>query len=149
MIPECQQYAESLAVLHRQLAKSIEGLGTDALDWVPVAGANSLSVLLAHSVGSERFLIGQLVGGIDVHRDRDAEFSLHGVDTNHLKQLLAEAGTTSLAVLTRLAEADMSAEHPHRDGPKTTRWCIVHVVEHVAEHLGHAGLTRQLWDAQH
>ena len=149
MIPECQQYATSLTVLHGQLAKSIEGLGTDALDWVPVAGANSLAVLVAHAVGAERFLIGQMVGGIDAHRDRDAEFSLRGVDTNHLKRLLSEAEMVSADVLSRLAEEDMATQHPHREGPKATRWCVVHVIEHGAEHMGHASLTRQLWDAQH
>jgi uncharacterized damage-inducible protein DinB len=149
MIPECQQYAASLTALHSKLAKSVEGLGTDALDWAPVAGANSLAVLVAHAVGSERLLIGQLVGGIDANRDRDAEFSLRGVDTNHLKRLIAEAENTSLGVLAQLVEKDLAAQHPHREGPKTTRWCVVHVIEHVAEHLGHAGLTRQLWDAHH
>lgn len=148
MIPECQQYVNSLIALHAQLAKAVEGLGTDALDWVPVAGANSLAVLVAHAAGSERFLIGQMVGGIDAHRDRDAEFSLRGVDSGHLKRLLSEAETASLSVLSRLTEDDMAVQHPHREGPKTTRWYVVHVIEHVAEHLGHAGLTRQLWDAQ-
>ena len=148
MIPECQQYASSLASLLSQLAKSVEGLGTDALDWVPVAGANNLTVLVAHAVGSERLLIGQLVGGIDAHRDRDAEFSLRGVDADHLKRLLAEAETVSAGVLSRLTEEDMALQHPHREGPKTTRWCVVHAIEHVAEHLGHAGLTRQLGDAR-
>ena len=80
MIPECQPYADSLAALHSQLAESIEGLGTDALDWTPAPGANGLAVIVAHAMGSERFLIGQTVGGIDAHRDRDAEFSLRGVD---------------------------------------------------------------------
>ncbi len=148
MLPECQQYASSLTMLHAQLAKSIDGLSPEALDWAPVAGANSLAVLVAHAAGSERFLIGQLAGGIDAHRDRAAEFSLHDVDSGHLKDILAQTEKVSLEVLSRLSESDMSALRPHRDEPKTTRWCIVHTIEHVAEHLGHAGLTRQLWDAR-
>jgi hypothetical protein len=149
MIPECQQYAASLASLHGQLAKYVEGLDGAALDWTPVAGANGLAVIVVHAVGSERFLIGQLVGGIDAHRDRDAEFRLHDVDAGHLKRLVSETGAISAEVLSRLSEEDLSVQRAHRDGPKTTRWCIVHGLEHLAEHVGHAGLTRQLWDAQH
>jgi hypothetical protein len=137
MIPECQQYAASLASLHGQLAKYVEGLDGAALDWTPVAGANGLAVIVVHAVGSERFLIGQLVGGIDAHR------------AGHLKRLVSETGAISAEVLSRLSEEDLSVQRAHRDGPKTTRWCIVHGLEHLAEHVGHAGLTRQLWDAQH
>lgn len=149
MIPECQPYADSLAALHSQLAESIKGLGTDALDWTPAPGANGLAAIVAHAMGSERFLIGQTVGGIDAHRDRDAEFSLRGVDVNYLKQLIAQVDRLSAGVLAGLSEEDMAVEHPHRLGPKATRWCFVHVIEHVAEHVGHANLTRQLWAAQH
>jgi hypothetical protein len=148
MIPECQQYASSLAGLHAQFASSVEGLEMDALDWPPLAGANGLAVLVAHAAGAERFLIGQLVGGIDAPRDRNAEFSLRGADASYLKRLLSEAETVSAGVLARLTADDMAALHPHREGLKTTRWCVVHAIEHVAEHLGHAGLTRQLWDAR-
>jgi hypothetical protein len=148
MIPECQPYAESLAALHAQLAESIEGLGADALDWTPAPGANGLAAIVAHATGSERFLIGQTVGGIDAHRNRDAEFSLRGVDVDYLKRLIAEVDQVSAGVLARLREEDMPVEHPHRLGPKATRWCFVHVIEHVAEHVGHANLTRQLWDAR-
>jgi hypothetical protein len=28
------------------------------------------------------------------------------------------------------------------------RWCILHVIEHYAQHLGHMQLTRQLWLAK-
>jgi hypothetical protein len=28
------------------------------------------------------------------------------------------------------------------------RWCILHVIEHIAQHLGHMQLTRQLWLAK-
>ena len=41
-----EDYLERLGALHAQIGTAIEGVPQEALDWVPGAGMNSLSVLV-------------------------------------------------------------------------------------------------------
>jgi hypothetical protein len=99
MLPEAAQYRDSFKTLHSQLLKHLDGLPPAALDWVPTPGANSLTVLVAHAVGAERFLVAQTVGGADVHRDRDAEFRARGLDGRALIALVETADIETAALL--------------------------------------------------
>ncbi len=148
MIPEVAQYLSSFKTLHDQLTKTLEGLTPEALDWSPTPGANSLGALVAHATGAERLLIAQAVGGVEIHRDRDAEFGVHGLDVQALVALIDAAAQDTEAILTPMTDEEIAKDRLLRGNPVTTRWCVVHALEHLAEHLGHAGLTRQLWDAR-
>lgn len=147
MIPECQQYVDSFRSLHQRFVAVVTGLNSPALDWTPVAGANSLTVLVSHTMGSERFLIAHLVGVRPSSRNREAEFRASGLTAQQLADLVHSVGAETHEILTALTSADMENFRQHREGPKTVRWCIVHALEHVAEHLGHAELTRQMAEA--
>jgi hypothetical protein len=149
MLAEVANYLALFQTQHDQLGKCVEGLGQDALDWIPTPEANSLTVLVAHAVGAERFLIGQTVGGVNVHRNRDLEFRVTGLDAEALRTLITTAAKETETTLAPLTEAEIALSRPFRDGTATTRWCIGHALEHLAEHVGHAGLTRQLWLAGH
>lgn len=147
MIPECEQYASSYRSLHERFIAAVTGLSTAALDWAPTTGANSLAVLVSHAMGSERFLVAHLAGGRPSSRNRDAEFHASGLAAVELAGLVRAAGAETEEILSSLTAADMGTFRQHRDGPKTVRWCVVHALEHLAEHLGHAELTRQLAQA--
>ena len=41
--------------VHDDLAKAIDGLPPEALDWVPGAEMNSITVLVVHLCGAERY----------------------------------------------------------------------------------------------
>ena len=71
--------------LHLELEKALDALPEEALDWVPVLGMNSASVLITHLTGAERFLIGDVVMGEPSNRDRDAEFKAHGLSRQDLQ----------------------------------------------------------------
>lgn len=144
MIQEVELYLASLRGLHEGFETTLAGLTVSELDMVPAEGANSLTVIVSHAFGSERYLIGQLVGGIEIRRDRAAEFATQGRTERELVELIRAVGRESETVISSLSGEDLSAARQHRQGPRPVRWCILHAIEHLAEHLGHAGLTRQL-----
>ncbi len=144
MIPECEQYASSYRSLHERFIAAVTGLSTAALDWAPTTGANSLAVLVSHTMGSERFLVAHLAGGRPTSRNRDAEFQASGLAAVELASLVRATAAETEQVLASLTAADLGTFRQSRDGPRTVRWCVVHSLEHVAEHMGHAELTHQL-----
>ena len=149
MLPMLEDYLTLLKALHDQLGRTIEGLPLAALDWSPGPDMNSLSVLIAHTAGAERYLIGDVVGRDPSGRDRDAEFRARGLDAATLSAQLDAALEHSRAVLEHLTLPDLEARRvmPRRDGRQVTvAWALGHALEHAALHLGHAQIVRQLWD---
>src|SRR5688572_17050983 len=90
MHPIFTEYMKLLEALHGDFEKSIAGLSVEALDWVPGNDMNSLSVLIVHTAGATRFLVGEIAGGIPANRDREAEFKVSGMDEAALKTCLSE-----------------------------------------------------------
>jgi uncharacterized damage-inducible protein DinB len=133
--------------LHSDIGKSLEGLPVEALDWVPGPEMNSLSVLVAHLTGSERYWIGVAINEAP-ERDREAEFRIKGLDVEELKGRLNFADDFARKALASLSLEDLDAVHrsPRNDKKFSAGWCLVHALEHTALHTGHIQLTRQLWD---
>jgi uncharacterized damage-inducible protein DinB len=149
MLLMLEDYLTLLRALHDQLGRTIEGLPLAALDWSPGPDMNSLSVLIAHTAGAERYLIGDVVGRDPSGRDRDAEFRARGLDAATLSAQLDAALEHSRAVLEHLTLPDLEARRvmPRRDDRQVTvAWALGHALEHAALHLGHAQIVRQLWD---
>jgi hypothetical protein len=47
-------------------------------------------------------------------------------------------------------DLDQSRPHPQRAGHiVAARYDILHALEHMSQHIGHAQLTRQLWAIEH
>jgi uncharacterized damage-inducible protein DinB len=148
MLPILEDYLNSLKALHDQLCRTVEGLPVAALDWSPGPDMNSLSVLVVHTAGAERYWIGDVVGRDPSSRDRDAEFRTRGVDAATLAARLEAALAHTRTVLEELTLADLEARRVStRDGREVTvAWSLAHTLEHTALHLGHAQIVRQLWD---
>lgn len=140
---------ERLEALHRAIEKAIDGLPDEALDWQPGAEMNSLGVLLAHTMGAQRYWIGDVAGGDDSGRDRESEFRSKGVDATELIERSRAILAHSRSVLTRLSPADLPImREASLSGRRVTAaWAILHALEHTALHTGHIEITRQLWDA--
>lgn len=157
MHAELQSYLDMIDDLRGQVADLIVDLPEDALNWRPHAGplsamdgddghsTNSLAVLSAHIAGAERFWIGETVAGLPITRDRDAEFQTSSARAMELVELLDRAGSETRQVLSSLSESDLAGERRIRSRTVPVRWCILHVIDHTALHLGHMQLTRQLW----
>lgn len=91
MHPFFQDYLDRLQRLHDYIERAIQGLPQTALDWVPGPNMNSLSVLIVHVTGAERYWIGDVVGRDPSGRDREAEFRAQGLDVATLKKRLADS----------------------------------------------------------
>jgi uncharacterized damage-inducible protein DinB len=148
MLPIVKDYLSLLRALHDQLERTIKELPVAALDWSPGPDVNSLSVLIVHTAGAERYWIGDVVGRDPSGRDRDAEFRTRGLDAATLSARLGAALEYSRAVLEQLTPPDLEAQRvmPRDESQVTVAWALGHALEHAALHLGHAQIVRQLWD---
>jgi hypothetical protein len=148
MLPFCEAYIRELEAFYGDIQRSIAGLPQEVLDWVPGGDMNSINVIVSHATGAQRFLAGDLVGGIPSNRSRDAEFQAKGLTALDLSELMSAAFRASKKALDGLTEADLNAAQPRsKDGRSfTVAAALLHALGHTAEHAGHVQLTRQMWD---
>jgi uncharacterized damage-inducible protein DinB len=150
VIPELEGYLEMIEDLRGQVGRLIADLPVQALNWRPIESVdehatNSLAVLAAHVAGAEHFWIGEVVGARPPTRDRDAEFEVEVEGAAKLIRRLERIGSETRAVFSALSEADLEGVREARGRSVPVRWCILHVIDHTALHLGHMQLTYQLW----
>ena len=153
MIGEIQEYFNMINDLRDQVKQQLEGLSREALDWRPTSSAgelatNSMAVIAAHVAGSEPFWMKEIVGGQPIHRDRASEFVIQGVDVSELTERLDAGGRITTEIFSSLKADALEENRTWKDQPVSVRWCILHVIDHMAQHLGHMQLTRQLWLAK-
>jgi uncharacterized damage-inducible protein DinB len=145
-----EHYEQRIEDLRWQVGELIADLPAEALNWRPIEGdeehaTNSLAVLAAHVAGAEHFWIAEVIGGYPSTRDRDGEFVSQVTDASELVRRLEESGAEMRAVFSTLSEADLDGTREARGRTVTVRWCILHVIDHTALHLGHMQITYQLW----
>lgn len=146
MHPFYQVFLDKLEELHEQIKSAIEGLPPAALDWTPGPQMNSIAVLMVHTAGSERYLLGDVLGRQATGRDREAEFLVRGLSVDDLCARLADSRAFAQSVLEKLTIDDLVAPRVLRSGRQVTgAWALLHVLDHTGEHLGHIEITRQLW----
>jgi uncharacterized damage-inducible protein DinB len=142
-------YLKQLEVLHRDLTQAFEGLSVEALNWSPGPEVNSLAVLAAHTAGSERYWIGDVIARDDSHRDRDSEFRMQAGTGEEALERLEVVLAYSRNVVKSLTLADLEELRRVNDQREVTvAWALLHALEHTAIHLGHAQIMRQWWDAK-
>ena len=61
--------------IHDKLREQVRGLDHGTLNWRPLPKANSIAVLVAHTLGSEREMI-RALRLIESDRDRESEFKV-------------------------------------------------------------------------
>jgi uncharacterized damage-inducible protein DinB len=140
--------ADRLEAMHRLMEKAIDALPDEALDWYPGPEMNSLGVLLAHTLGAERYWIGAVAGQEPTDRVRQAEFEVHGVTAAEFQQRAGETLAYCRGVLARLSSDELGLQRiaPLFGQEVTVAWALAHALEHTALHAGHMEITRQLWD---
>ena len=147
MLSELDNYLQRIEDLRGQVRDLIADLPAEALNWRPIENeaTNSLTVLATHVAGAEHFWIAEVVGGRPPTRDRDAEFATQATDASELVRLLEDTGAETREVFAALTEADLDGTREASGRTIPVRWCILHVIDHIALHLGHMQLTYQLW----
>ena len=141
-------YLNRLEAMHDGVKEAIAGLSPEALAWVPGPEMNSFSVLVTHLAGSERFWIGDMAGQDDSGRVRAEEFAVTGLTEVELVQRLDESFAHSQQVLSNLLLTDLDKFHesPVHSESFRVSWSLMHNLEHVALHVGHMQIMRQMWD---
>ena len=139
-------WLNNLQELHTDVAKTIEGLPLEALDWSPKEGVNSITALIIHLTGSQRFLFGEVIGGQDIHRDRDAEFRAKGLTIEELTKRLNDNIAYISGELDKLTLGDLERKCMFRTREVTVGWALGHALKHTATHLGHIQVMRDVWE---
>ncbi|MCB9079575.1 MAG: DUF664 domain-containing protein [Anaerolineaceae bacterium] len=150
MLTEIQNYLQRIEDLHDQITGLIADLPAEALNWRPTDqvddhASNSLAVLTVHVAGAEHFWIAEVIGRQPPTRDRDAEFVTEAANAADLIRHLTGTGAETRRILTALAEAELNTTRDVKGRTVAVRWALLHVIEHIALHLGHMQITYQLW----
>lgn len=121
-----------------------DGLTAEQLAWAPAAkGANSLIVLVSHTIGAaERRILGD-IGGRAPARTRDEDFADAG-DIAGLRARWDGVKRGIVEVLDNLPPGRLDDDLPGPVSTRSVNSMIVHVIAHAAEHAGQAELTRDL-----
>ena len=121
-----------------------DGLSAEPLAWTPAAkGANSLIVLVAHTVGAaERHILVNIAGRVPA-RTRDEEFADVG-DIAGIRARWDAAKRGVAEVLDNLPPGRLDDDLPGPVSTRSVNAMIVHAIAHAAEHAGQAELTRDL-----
>jgi hypothetical protein len=121
-----------------------DGLSAEQLAWTPAAkGANSLIVLVSHTIGStERRILGDIAGRVPA-RTRDQEFADAG-DITGMRARWDAVKRGIVEVLDGLPPGRLDDDLPGPVSTRSVNAMIVHVIAHAAEHAGQAELTRDL-----
>ena len=141
-------FLNRLEDLHRDIEKCIDRMPPEGLDWSPGDEMNSMAVLVVHTLGAERYWIGDMSGQPSSGRDRDSEFRAADTDEAALKQAITDADAYAKSVLEKLTMEDLPVAQvsPRNQREFTVGWSLLHALEHTALHLGHLQILRQLWD---
>jgi uncharacterized damage-inducible protein DinB len=149
MDPLLQEYANRLGEIRKQVREAIQGLDQEELNWAPLGkDTSSVAVLVHHMAGVERYWICQTIGSQEIGRNRPAEFAARASSPHQLEPLLVRAARDSEQTLAPLTAQQLLDVHDVRGTPRTVQWCLLYAIEHLASHLGHLQLTRQLAEAQ-
>ena len=135
------------AELHENLRAQVRGLDEGTLNWRPLPKANSVAVLITHTLGSELEMM-RSVRSIPNQRDRDSEFRAEA-GAERLLEMIDAADREMSELVDAVTEADLIELRPRGDRPPRAgiNWMISNY-GHAREHLAQIELTKQLYDSR-
>jgi uncharacterized damage-inducible protein DinB len=136
------------------LRRAISGLPAEALNWRPGNDqTNPIAVLVVHSLQSTRSWLAVASGAPLPERDRAAEFLTVAEDAEGLRAFVDRLDADCRALLDGAQTFEPAMQRVSHARASTGEaevvsgaWALLHAVEHLSEHVGHAELTRQLWE---
>ena len=133
--------------VHDELRKQVSDLDHGTLNWRPLPKANSIAVLVVHTLGSEREMI-RAVRAISTERDRPSEFTAES-DAAGLLELLDQADRELDEHLDALIADDLTAVRPRGEfAPRPGIVWLISNYGHARENLAQIELTKQLYDSR-
>ena len=146
-----------LKKLTKECFDQIEGVpDEDVNSWRPALALqdiNTMFALLTHVISSGEFWVLSVAAELPSHRVRATEFSA----TGDVAALRARAGVWLSAcetLLATLTPADFERVVRYKSSTTgapssdTIANCLIHAVDHTANHLGHLQIQRQIWNAE-
>jgi hypothetical protein len=134
--------------VHQQLRGELDGLDDEALNWVPMPGANSIATIITHLVGSEAETL-RCVAGIRCERDRDAEFVGPRLTRADVLRLLEGADKLIVELEPSIDTSRLIAEFPLPTCPpeqvRTGLTWLIGTYGHSREHVGQIQITIQFY----
>jgi hypothetical protein len=138
------------------LREALVGLPDAAAEWKPLPTANSLNVLVVHSLTSSRFFLGCGAGRALSRRqylesDRVAAFEARGLPIAALVSAIDAAAAEFDALLAAAPADALAATVAWPDYPEeryTGAECVIRAIAHLREHVGQVQLMRDLWLAR-
>lgn len=120
----------------------------------PLPGANSPYAIVHHCVEMSRWWLGAFGCGLDLPRDRSAEFVAEGERAQLLARVeqvrIDTIGWTKQMLQQGVAGRDAQGTTASTDLQTVTpQWVVLHVVHELAQHLGHLQLTRDVLRYDH
>ena len=123
-----------------RIVAALDGLRDDELRWTPDADdANSLGSIATHAIAAaERHIVGLLL------QEREVDAPFEAASGTEIQRRLAETEARIAEAFERIDAGELLRERPTAVGISTGRECLLWAVEHAAEHVGAAELTRGL-----
>src|SRR2546423_5708878 len=133
--------------LHDGFRTQVTGLDHGTLNWRPLPKANSIAVLVTHSLGSEREML-RSVRRAASERDRDSEFKVEA-EAADLLAMLDQVDREVDEMLDTLTADDLIENRPRgQNEPRPGLYWLITVYGHVREHLAQIELTKQIYDSR-
>ncbi|MGH7761025.1 MAG: DinB family protein [Candidatus Dormibacteraceae bacterium] len=133
--------------IHDKLREQVRGMDAGTLNWKPLPLANSVAVLIVHTLGSEREMI-RAVRSLATERDRESEFRTEA-EAADLVALLDQVDQELQEHLGAVTAADLTELRTRGDRPPRPGldWLLSNY-GHSREHLAQVELTKQLYDSR-
>ncbi|GEE00909.1 hypothetical protein nbrc107696_13550 [Gordonia spumicola] len=150
-----QAFLAKSAECFEQMTQVLETMGDDLVNVRPdLPGANSCYAIAFHCVGVVDYWLGSFVAGARIPRDRDAEFTASGTVADIVERLADAAerlpAWVRIAVTDGVLDRDV-ADHVTSGTTRTEllatatpEWALLHVLQDIAQHVGHMEITRDL-----
>lgn len=131
----------------------VEGLSPDALAWRPGdETTNSIAQIVRHVVAWQPWYLGVALGDPvpldDAALEQKQADSLDNSPTTAatLRALVDTMRTQTATALERMDALDLNETISPYGEPEPRAFSLSGAIDHAAEHIGHAELTRQLWE---
>jgi uncharacterized damage-inducible protein DinB len=140
MDPIAALHLKSIDEMRRQLVETVKPMTDDQVN-APVASfTNTVGIIVRHLAGSEKYWIGEVVGGRPAHRNRDAEFGRDRLTKDGVLTQIEQAGALTREVLGSVTPSDWVTEVEIKRMTETIRqtkgFAVIHAGTHLSYHLG-------------
>jgi uncharacterized damage-inducible protein DinB len=151
------RYAQrTLDAQAERFATVVDGLSPDALAWRPGDEAtNSIAQIVRHVVAWQPWYLGVALGDpVPLDDEALAQKQTDSLDNSPttaaaLRALIETTRAQTATTLDRLETLDLNEAIEPYGEPEPRCFYLNGAIDHAAEHIGHAELTRQLWEQRH